>query len=123
LDKFFDHQRLKKEAISSGGRGKTRRPLTGFEYMWAQIKELELVFMKLGEKTKRLRRVKSHLQCYLDEMVWRIENRTLEQKRSYLINLLQVDQWAKYVKRLQKLQRKRNKRSGVEAEDPANQIF
>lgn len=46
--------------------------------MWSLIKELELVFMKLGEKTKRLRRVKSHLQNYLDEMVWRIENRTLD---------------------------------------------
>ena len=46
--------------------------------MWSLIKELELVFMKLGEKTKRLRRVKMHLQSYLDEMVWRIENRTLD---------------------------------------------
>ena len=70
--------------------------------MWSQIKELELVFLKLGEKTKRLRRVKGHLQGYLDEMVWRIENRTLDQKRKYLVNILSVDQWGKYIKRLTK---------------------
>jgi len=75
--------------------------------MWNQIKELELVFMKLGEKTRRLRRVKSHLQCYLDEMVWRIECRTLDEKRKYLLRILNVHAWAKYVKRLEKLQRKR----------------
>jgi hypothetical protein len=68
--------------------------------------------MKLGEKTRRLRRVKSHLQCYLDEMVWRIECRTLEEKRKYLIRILQVSEWAKYVKRLEKVQRKRLKLEG-----------
>ena len=57
---------------------------SGFEYMWSLIRELELVFMKLREKTKRLRRVKMLLQNYLDEMVWRIENRSLEQKRIFL---------------------------------------
>jgi hypothetical protein len=77
--------------------------------MWNQIKELELVFMKLGEKTRRLRRVKSHLQCYLDEMVWRIECRTLDEKRKYLLRILNVHSWAKYVKRLEKIQRKRLK--------------
>lgn len=70
--------------------------------MWQQIKELELVFMKLGEKSRRLRRVKSHLQCYLDEMVWRTECRTLDEKRKYLVRILQVKEWAKYVKRLEK---------------------
>jgi len=39
LDKFFDHQRLKKESIASAGNGKTGRSkksiLTGFEYMWS----------------------------------------------------------------------------------------
>ena len=63
--------------------------------------------MKLGEKTRRLRRVKSHLQCYLDEMVWRIECRTLEEKRKYLVRILNVTEWGKYVKRLEKLQKKR----------------
>lgn len=71
-----------------------------------QIKELELVFRKLGEKTRRLKRVKSHLQCYLDEMVWRIECRTLEEKRAYLLRTLNVVAWGKYVWRLERLQRK-----------------
>lgn len=70
------------------------------------VKELEIVFMKLGEKARRLKRVKSHLQCYLDEMVWRIECRTLEEKRKYLIKILTVEEWGKYVKRLKKLQKK-----------------
>ena len=63
--------------------------------------------MKLGEKTRRLRRVKSHLQCYLDEMVWRIECRTLVEKRAYLVRMMNVHAWGKYVKRLEKIQRKR----------------
>jgi hypothetical protein len=58
--------------------------------MWKQIKELELVFMKLGEKTKRLRRVKSHLQGYLDELCWRCEHRELDKKRDYLVEVLQT---------------------------------
>ena len=71
------------------------------------VKELEIVFMKLGEKARRLRRVKSHLQCYLDEMVWRIECRTLDEKRNYLIKILNVEEWGKYVRRLEKLQKKK----------------
>jgi hypothetical protein len=77
--------------------------------MWAQIKELELVFMKMGEKTRRLRRVKNLLQPYMGEMVWRIECRTLEEKRAYLLKTLSVREWGKYVKRLERLQRKQDK--------------
>ena len=65
--------------------------------MWSQIKELELVFMKLGEKTKRLKRVKSHLQGYLDELCWRCEYRELSEKRQYLIEVLEVSAWQKYI--------------------------
>ena len=64
--------------------------------MWSQIKELELVFMKLGEKTKRLKRVKSHLQGYLDELCWRCEHRELNEKRGYLIDVLSVTSWQAY---------------------------
>ncbi len=52
--------RKRDETLPDGEKPK-RNQLSGFEYMWQQIKELELVFMKLGEKTRRLRRVKSHL--------------------------------------------------------------
>ena len=85
--------------------------------MWSLIKELELVFQKLGEKTKRLRRVKMHLQSYLDEMVWRIENRTLDLKRAYLKRILHVEQWMKYLNRLRKTQKRRQKRMGVAGAD------
>jgi len=55
----------------------------------------------LGEKTRRLKRVRSHLQSYLDEMVWRIECRTIEEKRKYLIELLSVQNWNDYLTRLE----------------------
>jgi hypothetical protein len=59
--------------------------------------------MKMGEKTRRLKKIKSHLQGYLDEMVWRIENRKIDEKRDFLINILNVYSWQKYVKRLNKI--------------------
>ena len=74
--------------------------MTGFELMWQQIKELELIFMKMNEKTRRLKKIKSYLQSFLDEMVWRIENRHLEQRRSSLVEILKTHNWEKYVKRL-----------------------
>ena len=43
LDKFFDHQRLKKDKSELRKQKKNPADLSGFEYMWAQIKELELV--------------------------------------------------------------------------------
>lgn len=49
LDKFYDHQRLRKDQLN-----RNKSSSAGFTFMWKQIKELELVFMKLGEKTKRL---------------------------------------------------------------------
>lgn len=76
--------------------------------------------MKLGEKTRRLKRVKSHLQCYLDEMVWRIECRTLDEKRKYLIRILNVTSWCKYVRRLEKLQRKKDR---LEAKNVAEEMM
>ena len=83
--------------------------MSGYEYMWNQIRELELVFLKMGERSKRLRKIKGHLQGYLDEMVWRIENRNVEDKRNFLINVLKVENWQKYIKRLKKIQVKRQK--------------
>ena len=85
---------MRKEDLPKAGRGANK---TGFEYMWSQIKELELVFMKLGEKTKRLKRVKSHLQGYLDELCWRCENRELADKRNTLIEILQLKNWKVYI--------------------------
>ncbi|CDW71267.1 UNKNOWN [Stylonychia lemnae] len=121
LDKFYDHQRLRKEKGElRKGQRMGGRLLSGFEYMWAQIKELEIVFMKLGEKTRRLKRVKSHLQCYLDEMVWRIECRTLDEKRNYLLKTLNITEWGKYVKRLEKLQKKKQK---IEAKNIAEEMM
>ena len=58
LDKFYDHQRLRKDKGESKKGSRGGRVLSGFEFMWNEIKELEIVFMKLGEKTKRLKRVK-----------------------------------------------------------------
>ena len=55
--------------------------------MWQQIRELELVFMKMKEVTQQLTKIKSQLQSYLDELVWRVEHRTLDSKRDYLINI------------------------------------
>jgi hypothetical protein len=78
--------------------------------MWHQIKELELIFIKMGEKTRRLTRIKSYLQGFLDEMVWRVENRNIEDKRKYLISILTTESWRKYVKRLKKIQKKRERR-------------
>ena len=60
--------------------------------------------MKMGEKTRRLKKIRSYLQGFLDEMVWRIENRNIEDKREFLIRILNVDAWAKYTKRLLKIQ-------------------
>jgi len=79
MDKFYDYQRLKRDRMKKKrGPGKGSSKMSGFEYMWNQIKELELVFLKMGEKTRRLRKIKLTLQGYLDEMVWRIENRKIE---------------------------------------------
>lgn len=89
------------------------RQKTGFEYMWAQIKELELVFMKLGEKTKRLKRVKSHLQSYLDELCWRCECRELADKREYLVETLNVDSWQHYINRIRRMQEKTLTKHGL----------
>ncbi len=74
--------------------------MSGFEYMWSQIKELEIIFIKMGEKTRRLKKIKIYLQSYLDEMVWRIENRKIEEKWAFLIKYLNVENWNKYIKRL-----------------------
>jgi len=59
--------------------------------------------MKMGEKTRRLKKIRSYLQGFLDEMVWRIENRNIEDKRNYLIRILSTDAWEKYTKRLDKI--------------------
>ena len=62
LDKFYDHQRLRKETVDHRkGVRSGKQQLSGFEYMWSQIKDLEQAFVMLGEKTRRLKRVKSHL--------------------------------------------------------------
>lgn len=82
--------------------------------MWNQIKELELVFMKLGEKTKRLKRVKSHLQGYLDELCWRCENRELDSKRESLISVLGAENWMQHIQKVRKNQEKVLKKYGVE---------
>lgn len=73
----------------------------------------------MGEKTRRLKKIKSYLQGFLDEMVWRIENRNIEQKRNYLVEVLNIDNWQKYVKRLNRLKRKREIRQ-VGATNPQN---
>jgi len=87
--------------------------------MWQEIKELELIFMKMGEKTRRLKKIKTHLQGYLDEMVWRIENRTVETKRQFLIRILGTSNWRKYLKRLKAIQKKKEDRQ-VENNMPRN---
>lgn len=57
-------------------------------------------------------------------MVWRIENRSLEQKRNFLCRILNVDQWQKYLKRLKRTQRKRAKRMGAGgAQDASNMMY
>jgi hypothetical protein len=53
-------------------------------------------------------------------MVWRTECRTLDEKRKYLVRILQVKEWTKYVKRLQKAQRKRQK---LEAKNVAEELM
>mmetsp|Transcript_13881 Transcript_13881/g.21637 ORF Transcript_13881/g.21637 Transcript_13881/m.21637 type:complete len:222 (-) Transcript_13881:171-836(-) len=122
LNKFYDHQRLVREHLrkkrNQGSRAR-RDELTGFEYMWQEIKELELIFMKMGEKTRRLKKIKTHLQGYLDEMVWRIENRTVETKRQFLIRILGTSNWRKYLKRLKAIQKKKEDRQ-VENNMPRN---
>lgn len=57
IDKFYDHQRLKRESDKKQRKAAGMQQ-SGFEYMWSLIRELELVFSKLREKTKRLRRIK-----------------------------------------------------------------
>ena len=69
--------------------------------------------MKLGEKTKRLKRVKSHLQGYLDELCWRCENRDLHEKRLSLINVLGSDNWSQHIAKIRKVQEKALKKYGV----------
>eukprot|EP00347_Sterkiella_histriomuscorum_P012033 403370148 len=120
LDKFYDHQRLRKDKNEQKKGSRGTRVLSGFEYMWSEIKELEIVFMKLGEKTRRLKRVKAHLQCYLDEMVWRTQCRTLDEKRAYLLKTLNFTEWQKYVKRLEKLSKKNQK---TEAKNVAEEMM
>ena len=64
----------------------------------------------MGEKTRRLKKIKSYLQGFLDEMVWRIENRKVEEKRDFLIKILNTEAWEKYMKRLTKIQKKNENR-------------
>jgi hypothetical protein len=39
----------------------------------------------------------------MDEMVWRIECRTIEEKRNYLLKIMNIEEWTKYLKRIEKL--------------------
>lgn len=45
-------------------------------------------------------------------MVWRIENRKIDDKREYLIRILNTYDWNRYVKRLQKIQKRHDGRTG-----------
>ena len=117
LDKFFDHQRLRKDKLRSKIKEtnpkaipKRRDQVSGFQYMWQQIKELELIFMKMGEKTKRLKKIKTYLQGYLDELVWRIEYRNINQKRNFLVQILTTEAWGKFSRRLLKIKKRREQR-------------
>ena len=47
----------------------------------------------MGERTRRLKKIKSYLQGFLDEMVWRIEFRGLEQKRQFLLKVFSEMNW------------------------------
>ena len=53
-------------------------------------------------------------------MVWRTECRTLDEKRKYLVRILAIKEWSKYVKRLEKAQRKRQK---LEAKNVAEELM
>ncbi len=58
------------------------------------------------------------MQSYLDEMVWRIEGRTIDEKRKYLISLLSVTSWNDFLTRLEG-----KEKSPYEKEKQAQQLI
>lgn len=74
--------------------------MNGFGKLWLEIRELELVFTKLGEKSKKLMFLKPMLQSYLDELTWRIQHRTVHERREALYKLLSVEVFPEYISHL-----------------------
>ena len=92
LDKFFDHRRLRnKKAPDYYTETLGWLKDSGFDKMWRNMKELEMSYLKFQTNMRRYGKVYENLQMYVDEMVFRTENRKLEQKRDALCRAFSVD--------------------------------
>ena len=88
LDKYFVHKPVSNKSMSNDSLTECHsfRQQTGTTALWRAIKRLEFVDLKYLHCGQRFGMVRENLQMYIDECVWRFENRSSARKVEALVD-------------------------------------
>jgi hypothetical protein len=85
MDKYFDHRRLVKHKAGVTVRYQTEKDRwhseSGFATMWANVKKCDFSYLRYMQEGRKYGKIIQNLQMFVDEQVWRTENKTADQKR------------------------------------------